>query len=1235
MSYVIDDRDGTVLAAPGTTTTVAVDPDEPTAVLRAAGHLVDDLGRVCPGATVEQGEHADGATVVVGTLGTSRLVDAAVADGRLDVAALLDEDGTPAWEAFLVRAVGDQLWIVGADRRGTVFGVYDLCERAGVSPWHWFADVPVREREHLTVARDADHADRPSVRYRGIFLNDEEELDAWARKHTPDGTIGPTLYAHVFELVLRLKGNYLWPAMHVNAFNADPENGRLAHESGIVIGTSHCDMLLRSNEHEWAPWAAEQARAGQHVEYDYSIEGANRDLLRQYWRESIQQNADYEVGWTVGMRGIHDTGFVTSRIDQDADLSPDEKHRARVTLLNRLIDDQRALLADELGAERAAGELQCFVPYKEVLPLYDDGVEIPDDVTLIWSDDSFGHVRRFPDEDERRRRGGHGLYYHSSYWSPPARSYLFISSMPLAHMKNELRTAWDRGIRTLWVDNVGALKPLEQDTEFFLRYAWEVGREEGPVESREEGGTHRAPATTSDVSAWTREWLDRSFSGGIGARIGPVVEEFAQLTDVRKIEHLSARAFSQTADGDEAARRLDRLRHLAEEVSAVWAGLPVAERDAFLQLVGLRVHASYLTNAQFVHADRSALAYAQGKMAAADHHLALSRTFDGYRRAMIRAYNTVMSGGKWDGIMTPEDFPPPATALFPPGRPALQVGEPGLGVVVWGEELPGDAPALGFAAHGTRSKWIEVFTTGAGPIEVTVEADPWIELGASRAARFTVDTERRIPVRVPQDAADRAGEIVVRCESDGSTVVVPVRTRRPAGPDGSAPEDGCALEADGYVSLRADSPDERHDTAESSWVVVPGLGRGGGGLLEAHGRPASADPARLPDGGTVGFRVHLETAGAHLLELFRFPGLDSTGRLRVGVSVDDQPAVVVESPTTDEHRGAWERAVVENVERLTLRLPFLTAGAHTVRLHVVDARFALSSLVLWTGERRSGALPPPSSARAGRPVSWPEDPDPAAVDLDALERVARNLYGVLPDEVPPHQAVFVPRAYWSTPTTFTRNEVVAQPQLGPERYGPAPDGTKDVLAQLSSGVAVADGGVLALEVERTLRQGPGAWTTPSTDEPVVGWTHTQAETDGRTGLAMHVDAPGRRWDDPHLAPGLHLRVQVPRPAKYAVWVLVKFDADTDDALTLAVDGTPLPPEEQFCGGEMFSFGTAQAWVWHELMDVELTAGRHVLSVLARKAGLRVDRLYLTLGDERPPVDARWVESRSVDPAAGS
>lgn len=292
------------------------------------------------------------------------------------------------------------------------------------------------------------------MQYRGIFLNDEEELDAWAKLHTADGAIGPATYCRIFELILRLKGNYIWPAMHVNAFNADPENGRLADEMGVVVGTSHCDMLLRSNQHEFDPWVEKK---GYHeLLYDYSLPG-QRSRLREYWRESVEQNASYEVSFTLGMRGIHDSGFRTRAIDEDASLSEEEKRTARVRLLEEVIRDQREIIRTTLHHARADEALQVFIPYKEVLPLYDAGLELPDDVTVMWTNDNFGHIRRYPSERERRRRGGHALYFHSSYWAPAPLSYLFINSIPLAQTGCELRKAYREGIRKIWVDMEGRL----------------------------------------------------------------------------------------------------------------------------------------------------------------------------------------------------------------------------------------------------------------------------------------------------------------------------------------------------------------------------------------------------------------------------------------------------------------------------------------------------------------------------------------------------------------------------------------------------------------------------------------------------------------------------------------------------------------------------------------------------------------------------------------------------------
>ncbi|HKP08046.1 MAG TPA: glycosyl hydrolase 115 family protein, partial [Microbacterium sp.] len=284
--YLVDDpAAGVTVAERDGTTRIAVDASESPAVRRAVQDLVSDLAAVCGAdATLTDGTTAK---IVVGTLGWSAAVDAAVAAGVLDVTALSEPDGSPRWEAFLVAEADGVLYLVGADRRGTVYAVYDFAQAIGVSPWYWWGSIPPQQRDAIVVARGARSADWPSVQFRGVFLNDEEELFHWARAHTADGTIGPETYRRVYELILRLKGNYLWPAMHVGAFNHDPENGRLAHEMGVVIGTSHCDMLLRSNEHEFRPWVATQ---GDPVEYDYSLPGRNREQLQEYWRGSVEQN---------------------------------------------------------------------------------------------------------------------------------------------------------------------------------------------------------------------------------------------------------------------------------------------------------------------------------------------------------------------------------------------------------------------------------------------------------------------------------------------------------------------------------------------------------------------------------------------------------------------------------------------------------------------------------------------------------------------------------------------------------------------------------------------------------------------------------------------------------------------------------------------------------------------------------------------------------------------------------
>ena len=313
-----------------------------------------------------------------------------------------------------------------------------------------------RRRAELYVAAGTRRYGPPSVKYRGIFLNDEDwGLQPWAAKTfaPEEGGIGPKVYAKVFELLLRLKANTLWPAMHActRPFNSFPEDARLADDYGIVMGSSHAEPMLRDNVGEWT------APPG---DYNYVT---NRAGVLRYWEERVAANGRCENIYTLGMRGIHDSPMVGP--DTDA---------ARIRTLEQIFADQRALLAKYVNPD-VTQVPQAFTPYKEVLPLYREGLQVPDDVTIVWPDDNFGYIRQFPTPAEQKRAGGFGVYYHISYLGSPL-AYLWLCTTPPALIWEEMSKAYDHGADRIWIVNVGDLKPGEIDTEFFLQMAWDIHR---------------------------------------------------------------------------------------------------------------------------------------------------------------------------------------------------------------------------------------------------------------------------------------------------------------------------------------------------------------------------------------------------------------------------------------------------------------------------------------------------------------------------------------------------------------------------------------------------------------------------------------------------------------------------------------------------------------------------------------------------------------------------------------
>lgn len=602
------------LAANGVSARVVTDPADHAVVGIAADDLRRDIATVT-------GAHEGGqAQVWIGTLGRSAAIDGLAKAGRIDVKKLRG-----AWESFLIVVVDRPapdvpraLVIVGSDRRGTAYGAYELSRAIGVSPWNWWADVTPLHRDALHVAAGTRRFGPPSVQYRGIFLNDEDwGLVPWAGgTHAPDEKpLGPKTYKRVFELLLRLKANLLWPAMHkvTQPFNANPANAALADRYAIVMGSSHAEPMLRNNVGEWnAPPA----------DFDYV---RNRDGVRAYWDNRVKANADYESVWTLGMRGIHDSGMVGPKTLEE-----------RRAALEQIFADQRATLS-------AAGKPdapQVFTPYKEVLDIYRAGLKVPDDVTLMWPDDNFGYIRHFPDAAERARKGGSGVYYHLSYLGAPL-SYLWLSTTPPALIVQEMGRAWDLGARRMWVANVGDIKPAELAIDTFLSMAWDVDR------------MRKQP-----IDGFVAKWAAENIGPQAGEPVAAILRDYHRLNFARRPEHLQwylpgEKARPGPLSISQADARLAEFAKMERAVDQVEALVPSERRDAFFELVRYPVAASAAANRR-VFAAEAHDRLRDSDLAEATRRAAIANAADEQVKALTHRYNREIAGGKWRGMMAVE-----------------------------------------------------------------------------------------------------------------------------------------------------------------------------------------------------------------------------------------------------------------------------------------------------------------------------------------------------------------------------------------------------------------------------------------------------------------------------------------------------------------------------------------------------------------------------------------------------
>jgi hypothetical protein len=607
---------------------VCVDPDDFKVVQIAVENFAGDVERVTGRKPAIKQESGSAGflknAVLVGTLGKSKIIDGLVSAGKLDVSGIRGK-----WESYLIATVRNPLpgvdaglVIAGSDRRGTAFGVFTLSEAIGVSPWYWWADVTPRHRDALVIGAGTFLQGPPSVKYRGIFINDEDwSLQPWAAKTFEPETkdIGPKTYAKIFELLLRLKANYFWPAMHpcTRAFNFYPENKRVADDYGIVMGASHCEQMLRNNVDEWDI----KVRG----EWNYET---NRDNIVKYWEERLRENGRYENIYTIGMRGIHDGAMPGGG-------TLDEK----TARLQRVICDQREMIA-KIVNPHAEQVPQIFCPYKEVLDLYQNGLKLPDDVTLVWPDDNHGYIRQLSNPDEQRRSGGAGVYYHVSYWGAPA-DYLWLCTTPPALIWEEMTKAYDYNARNVWVLNVGGMKKAEIPMDFFLRLAWDIHYGSPSPDAKLEAAVPVA-FNQSDV---LERWAARTFGSAHAREIAAVLDEYYRLNFVAKPEHLLQANFSFD-NYNEAQNRLEHFAALMKKADALFEKIEPPLRDAFYEMVVYPVRGSALMNAKILNAARSRELAAQGSPEASVYADRAGKAFAQIQEE-TRHFNDDIAGGKW------------------------------------------------------------------------------------------------------------------------------------------------------------------------------------------------------------------------------------------------------------------------------------------------------------------------------------------------------------------------------------------------------------------------------------------------------------------------------------------------------------------------------------------------------------------------------------------------------------
>ncbi len=890
-------------------------------VLRAALNVQKDLGSV-------SGKQPDlirdskipsntPFLLVAGTLGKNTFIDQLVVQKKLDVSAIKDK-----WEGYIittvdnpVRGVERAMIIVGSDKRGTIFGLYELAEQSGVSPWNWWADVPVKKHPSLFFTNETQ-TKIPSVKYRGIFINDEQPaLGGWVAQNY--GGFNSKFYEKVFELILRMKGNFIWPAMWGQSiYSEDPESPRLADEMGVVIGTSHHEPMMRAHV-EW------QQNGGGPWNYN-----TNPERLRDFWRAGIERMGSNESIVTLAMRG-----------DGDEPMSEE----SNVNLLQKIVADQRKIIED-VTKKPANATPQVWALYKEVQDYYDKGMRVPDDVTILLCDDNWGNIRKLPQGAQKNHPGGYGIYYHYDYVGDP-RNYKWINTNPLPRIWEQMNLARESGATKIWIVNVGDIKPMEFPIEFFLDFAFDASWKE------------------NELDFYTERWAEREFPG-FGKEIGGFLSKYAKFNARRKPEMLGPDSYSpklySLVNYREAEQVVEEYNALASAAEALKSKLSPEYHDAYYQLVLYPVLACANINDMYFNVRLNHLYAAQNRITA-------NAVGDKARKLFVRDsvlaryYNETMSGGKWNHFMDQlrigykgwhDTF---GKNTLPEIRttPALDKGAMGIALEGSTDRWPSDKPAVlpAIDPYIQKDVYVEIFNAGNKGFAYSIEAGPALRVSSMKGE---VTDQVRINISANWDTikdGDHKFSIVVKSgDGKSQTIVVPVNKF-------TAKEKG-HHEVSGFISIEA-SRFARKMEKNVRWVTLPDHGRTLSAIT-AFPAEKGVDAASMAD--YVEYDVVFKSTGKFKVYAYFSPSIDFTAGngLEFGLSFGNEKPRVLNLHAKNTHRD-WQESVKDNIIVVESEFEINSAGNQKVRFWRIDPGVVLQRIVIDTGGLRESYLGPPET----------------------------------------------------------------------------------------------------------------------------------------------------------------------------------------------------------------------------------------------------------------------------------